>query len=474
VLCACSGREADDGPVLPTADLPSTTVGLPYEASLTATGGVPPLSYTVSDVPPGFSFFSSSAVLTGPATTPGDYALTVRVTDAEGATDSRTYAFRVYAAPAITSTSLAPANKGQAYEFGLSSTGGLLPVRWTIAEGSLPPGITLAASGDLSGTPTTTGSYSFTVRLQDGNNAQATRQFTLQVRDPAAAFLFDVGNWNIEWFGGTGQGQGPTDEQLQFNNVRTVIQEAGLDFWALEEVVSNDRFNALKQALPGYAGLVANEPSVTNGSASYTTNEQKLAVLYKSSVVQVLRAEVILRAYDYEFAGRPPLRVDLRVTRNGASVDLVAIVLHMKAETAPDTADYDRRRNAGTALKQYLETSLANARVIVLGDWNDDTDVSIVRDPNNSSVYLPSPYQNYVDQPAEYTFLTRPLSLQDQGSTVGFRNIVDHQLVTNELAASYVSNSCRVVIPNIPSYDTTTTDHYPVMSRFDFGQVVAP
>jgi len=44
--------------------------------------------------------------------------------------------------------------------------------------------------------------------------------------------------------------------------------------------------------------------------------------------------------------------VDLRVTRNGALVDLVAIVLHMKAETAPDTADYDRRKAAGTALKQ--------------------------------------------------------------------------------------------------------------------------
>jgi len=155
-------------------------------------------------------------------------------------------------------------------------------------------------------------------------------------------------------------------------------------------------------------------------------------------------------------------------------VDVVAIVLHMKAETAPDTADYDRRKAAGTALKQYLETSLATKRVIVLGDWNDDVDVSIVRDPANTSVYLPSPYQNYVDQPAEYTFLTRPLSLQGVGSSEGFTNIIDHQLVTNELAASYVSTSTRVVVPAITSYGTTTSDHYPVVSRFDFWNVVNP
>jgi hypothetical protein len=473
-LCACSGR-GEDGPVLPAADLPSTTVGLPYEVSLAATGGVPPLSYTVGAVPPGFSFYAGTAMFTGPATTPGDYTLTVQVTDAEGAQDSKTYAFRVYAAPSIITPGLGPATTGQAYEVALISTGGLLPVRWSIESGTLPPGLTLMANGTLSGTPTVVGSYAFTVKLTDGNNAQTTRAFTMQVRDASAAFLLDVGNWNIEWFGSTSQG--PTDEQLQLTNVRAVIQENGLDFWALEEVVDVNQFNALKQGLPGYDGFVSNDPRVLNGSAAYSPGEQKVAVLYRSSVVQVLKAEVILGAdpnVDYAFADRPPLRVDLRVTRNGASVDLVAIVLHMKAGTDPgssfETSDYGRRKNAGAALKSYLETSLANKRVIVLGDWNDDVDVSIVRD-TTAGGYLPSPYQSYVDQPSEYTFLTRPLSLLNQGSTAGFSNMIDHQLVTNELAASYVNSSTRVVAPSIANYDSTTTDHYPVMSRFDFGPV---
>jgi len=100
--------------------------------------------------------------------------------------------------------------------------------------------------------------------------------------------------------------------------------------------------------------------------------------------------------------------------------------------------------------------------------------VSIVRDPNNTSEYLPSPYQNYVDQNTEYTFLTRPLSLQGVGSAEERTNIIDHQLVTSELAASSVNASTRVVVTAINSYSTTTSDHYPVVSRFDFGPVVNP
>lgn len=473
-LCACSGR-GEDGPVLPATELPSTTVGLPYDVSLAAAGGVPPLSYTVGAVPPGFSFYSGTGQFTGPATTPGDYALTVQVTDAEGTQDSRTYGFRVYAAPSIITPGLGPATTGQAYEVALISTGGLLPVRWSLASGALPPGLTLTASGTLSGTPNVAGSYPFTVQLTDGNTARTTRAFTLQVRDASAAFLLDVGNWNLEWFGSTSQG--PADEALQLNNARAVIQENGLDFWALQEVVDVNHFNALKQGLPGYDGFVSNDPRVLYGSTYYSPGEQKLAVLYRSSVVQVLKAEAILGTdpdVDYAFVDRPPLRVDLRVTRNGVSVELVAIVLHMKAGTDAgtsfDTSDYGRRKNAGAALKNYLETALANKRVLVLGDWNDDVDESIVRN-TTAGGYLASPYQSYVDQPSEYTFVTRPLSLQNQGSTVGFRNLIDHQLVTNELAASYVNNSTRVVVPNIANYDSTTTDHYPVMSRFDFGPV---
>jgi endonuclease/exonuclease/phosphatase family metal-dependent hydrolase len=466
-LCACSGRGDTGGPLLPIVDLPSTTVGLAYEVHLTATGGVPPLRYSVGDVPPGFSFYSGTALFTGPATAEGDYTLTVGVTDAAGATDSRSYALRVYAAPAITTSALPQATSGLAYEFLLSATGGQPPLRWSLADGSLPPGLRLSVDGTVSGTPNGLGSYPFTARVQDANGAQATRQFSVMMRNSTTdggtpdegTFPLQVSNWNIEFFGATGAG--PTDEQLQLTNARTVITNTNSDLWGLEEIVDVNHFNALKDSLPGYAGFLANDPQyVPNGASYYSSTEQKLGVLFKADVVQVLSAELILTESNSVFAGRPPLRVNLRVTRNEMSVDLVAIVVHLKASA--DAASYNQRVQSAGILKTYLDTALPTARVIVFGDWNDDVDNSIVSGQ-------PTPFQNFLDAPAEYSFLTQPLS--STSSTVSLPGFIDHQLVTNELAANYVSSSAMVVRPAITNYGETTSDHYPVTSRFDFGEV---
>lgn len=50
---------------------------------------------------------------------------------------------------------------------------------------------------------------------------------------------------------------------------------------------------------------------------------------------------------------------------------------------------------------------------------------------------------------------------------------IDHQLVTNEMVPAYVANSAEAFRPQITNYKTTTSDHYPIISRFDFGQVAA-
>ena len=471
VLSGCSGRGDADGPELPTRELPSTTVGLPYEVSLAASGGMAPLRYGIGEVPDGFSFYTGTGMLTGPASAAGEYTLTVEVTDAAGATDSRTYALTVYAAPSITSTALPEATSGQEYEFQLSATGGQPPLRWTLAEGSLPPGMDLSMDGRLSGVPRGQGGHPLTLRVQDANGALATRSLTVELRtvEAGTSFPLEVANWNVEWFGSTSYG--PTDEALQLDNVRTVIKEVGADIWGLTELVDVNQFYALKAGLTGYEGFVADDSSVVHGSTHYSSDEQKVGLLYKSGLVSVQHAEVILGSNSIDFAGRPPLRVDLRVTREGTSVDLVAIVLHMKADSTQ--ASYEQRKAAGVALKQYLDTERPDARVIVLGDWNDDVDVSITKHSETQN-YLDSPYQNFVDATATYAFITRPLSLANIGSSVGSTNVIDHQLVSNELAVSHVSNSTQVVHPDLPSYRDTTSDHYPVVSQFDFAQGVTP
>jgi hypothetical protein len=55
---------------------------------------------------------------------------------------------------------------------------------FALVEGALPPGLSFAAGGLLSGTPTTPGSYAFTLEGEDGNGFAATRSYALEVLIP--------------------------------------------------------------------------------------------------------------------------------------------------------------------------------------------------------------------------------------------------------------------------------------------------
>ena len=43
------------------------------------------------------------------------------------------------------------------YRFDLSATGGRAPYTWTLASGTLPPGLVLSASGTIAGLPIASG-----------------------------------------------------------------------------------------------------------------------------------------------------------------------------------------------------------------------------------------------------------------------------------------------------------------------------
>jgi len=56
---------------------------------------------------------------------------------------------------------------------------------WFLADGSLPPGISLTGDGVLVGTPSRSGEYFFTVGLDDFYGRQVVKGFSLTIRDPA-------------------------------------------------------------------------------------------------------------------------------------------------------------------------------------------------------------------------------------------------------------------------------------------------
>ncbi|MGA9773761.1 MAG: putative Ig domain-containing protein [Blastocatellia bacterium] len=82
----------------------------------------------------------------------------------------------------ITTFALAPLTKNVPYSQQLSATGGSTPYTWTVTAGALPPGLSLSSTGLISGTPTTSGSFSFTVTVRDRNNATASRTFKSSLR----------------------------------------------------------------------------------------------------------------------------------------------------------------------------------------------------------------------------------------------------------------------------------------------------
>lgn len=125
---------------------------------------------------------AGTGLLSGTPTTAGTFAFTVQVLDASG--ESATQALTVVIAPAPTLTFPAPpqGQVGIGYSIPLTVTGGTAPFTWSITAGSLPPGLTLnTGTGQLSGTPTLAGNYSFTVRVVDSFAQSATRTVALGI-----------------------------------------------------------------------------------------------------------------------------------------------------------------------------------------------------------------------------------------------------------------------------------------------------
>jgi hypothetical protein len=89
----------------------------------------------------------------------------------------------------IQTTNLHKAYLRQHYETRLEAHGGITPLRWEVTEGALPVGILLGQDGILSGIPTETGEFKFTVTVTDSGRpaVQRNQQLVLTVVAPLMA-----------------------------------------------------------------------------------------------------------------------------------------------------------------------------------------------------------------------------------------------------------------------------------------------
>lgn len=164
--------------------LPLGRIGEIYyqEFSADSQGAALPLAYTFSaGTPPSGIALSASGIFSGTPTTAGLTSFTVQATDAEGCQGTRTLELRICPNLTLAPTTLPPAPIHTAYSTSLSADGGTAPYTFTLAEGALPPGLSLV-NGVITGTPTgPSSSNPIVIRAIDSHGCDGFIELTLQV-----------------------------------------------------------------------------------------------------------------------------------------------------------------------------------------------------------------------------------------------------------------------------------------------------
>ncbi|HET6726193.1 MAG TPA: putative Ig domain-containing protein, partial [Gammaproteobacteria bacterium] len=145
------------------------TVGQSYTEKFTATGGTAPYQFSVDGALPDGLDLTGDGTLSGIPTAGGHFNFKIMVTDDAGETSEQNYHLDVNPADiTVLPPSLSSATYGKTYSETLTASGGTAPYSFA-ASGSLPDGLTLSSTGELSGTPTESGDFSFTVTATDSS-----------------------------------------------------------------------------------------------------------------------------------------------------------------------------------------------------------------------------------------------------------------------------------------------------------------
>lgn len=173
----------EPAPIITTTSLPGGNYGSPYSATINMTGGVPPYTWSIASgsLTPGLALganTTNSDSITGTPTAQTNSTFTVKVTDSTG--NSGTQALTIAIGPPlplhVTTTTLPNAAVNSSYFSSVQATGGVPPFTWTLtsAPSTLPPGLSLLSNGTVSGTPTSTGTFNFSVQVTDSESPAMT------------------------------------------------------------------------------------------------------------------------------------------------------------------------------------------------------------------------------------------------------------------------------------------------------------
>jgi hypothetical protein len=237
------------------------------------------------------------------------------------------------------------------------------------------------------------------------------------------------------------------------------------------------------QSLDGYGVSISDYCSnATDSLNSNYPSGQKIAYVFKKSLVEAVQFRGLLKSSSTAFAnwasGRLPYLMEAKIknsnTFQGFQEPLYLIGLHGKAGDTEQ--DYLRRKAGAKELKDTLDQQFSKANVMIIGDYNDDLDETI----SKGTASRLSSYDDIVKDSIDsdrYVALSLPLSRAKYNSVIGYQDVVDHVMISNELENLYVKGSTQMleeIVQWIPEYATTTSDHYPLLLRLNSSSVQTP
>jgi hypothetical protein len=177
----------------PTA---SVMQGSYYSSALVATGAIAPevFSITSGALPTGVTLDAASGALAGTATAPGTYSFGAQVVDSRNnsaGTATASCGIAVLAPPSANCVSIA-AVQGVAIAPATMTGSGGAGGPYTFTATGLPAGLTISSSGTISGTPSVSGTFSYTVTVKDQAGNTGTVNCSVTVAPPPTATCVSI------------------------------------------------------------------------------------------------------------------------------------------------------------------------------------------------------------------------------------------------------------------------------------------
>jgi hypothetical protein len=163
----------------------SAIAGAPYSSAVTATGGVGSYTFTLlsGSLPPGLTL-SSNGTISGTPTATGTYSYVVQVTDSQGNTAQTTgCSIKVYPAIAANCAGITAVQGAAIAPVTITAIGGS-GTGYTFSANGLPSGLTMSANGTISGTPTVSGTFTYSVTIKDSAGNTGTLNCAVTVAAP--------------------------------------------------------------------------------------------------------------------------------------------------------------------------------------------------------------------------------------------------------------------------------------------------